>query len=341
MKIEEVIETEEVDIPEVKQNKDLMKNFTHGPIYQEAMNRLTRAWDGAEKRRKAGLKSVDSLTHLWHDDTHTTEMNSRMLEKMFDEMTYEKALNFLQSFNNMMTIDKNNTNGLNLLNSLGSAGGILIDLALLRLEVWNHDHRVLANKMALAITEDDDKKQKKVLTKAEEAEIARNKELIAQLPSPAGVCQLAMNQEPNLADDNPFHLTDFDLTQYKRLSYEDAVKRAEYIVRARKAHPHDNSWSSPSTTFDIVVLKLLEHELRLKAGLEQKPQQKKDEKKETKMAVTKAEGEKEEGLRAKLSEHQEKEVKQQEIKQHQQEKQTVQYAMTADGRIFPVLGKDR
>ena len=134
-KIEEVAIIEERDTPEVRKNKKLMANFNHGPIYQMGMKELHGLWDIEEKRLKSGLKPP-AVDRPFVDGAEGISLgpDASNLNKLYQEMTYENALNLLQSFHNMMTNKENNQDGLKFLNSLGSLGGWAVDLALLRLE---------------------------------------------------------------------------------------------------------------------------------------------------------------------------------------------------------------
>ena len=179
-KIVEVSIAKEIDVPEVRRNKELMANFDHGGrIYTKGMEYLEDCWKLEEERRKVGLPMHP--VKLRFVPSRDERLDSRIpdndtLNKMYEEMTYEKALTLLQSYHNLMTIDKNNKNGLALLSSLGRSLSWSVDLALLRLEQWNHDHRGLANAIALAIVEEDEDKEKQPEVAQKETVKVENKE---------------------------------------------------------------------------------------------------------------------------------------------------------------------
>ena len=177
--VEESIASE-IDTPEVRRNKELMSDFDNsGAIYQMGMKGLQQRWN-AEKN---GIKTKFSVFSLDQEGAGLSVPEPQILNKMFEEMTYEKALNFLQSFRNLMTTDKNNQNRLNLLNSLGRAGMWILDLALLRLEQWNHDHRALANQIALAVVEEPKKNEKRTRDSETQKKLVTHKERTQGLSS--------------------------------------------------------------------------------------------------------------------------------------------------------------
>ncbi|MGN0919571.1 MAG: hypothetical protein ACI4OR_02275 [Alphaproteobacteria bacterium] len=177
-KIEEVVIPVKRDTPEVQRNKELMKNFDHGgAVYQKGMKELNSLWKIEGERLKAGLQPP-SIGRPFVDRAEGISLgtDAATLNKMYQDMTYEKALDLLQSYHEMMTDKKNNQQGLKFLNSLpGNLGGWAVDLALLRLEQYNHEHQALAGRVALAVVDENKKaspkpkkqtKVKSVLTKS-------------------------------------------------------------------------------------------------------------------------------------------------------------------------------
>lgn len=163
-KIEEVAVAVEHDTPEVRRNKELMDNFDHGEaVYRKGKKAFDTMCKVEEMRREAGLAPEPSKVVFTHDENdykYGTMPDPDDLNRMYKDMTYEKALNFLQSYLNMMTDDKNNKNGLNFLNSLPSHFlSVCVSLALLRIEEWNHAHRALAGRVALAVVDEDENKK--------------------------------------------------------------------------------------------------------------------------------------------------------------------------------------
>ena len=276
----------EVDVPEVRRNKELMKNFGTGYIYQKGMESLEVKWHYQEQRRKAGLSArPEDVFFTPEDEDHLHAVpSSDLLNKMYKEMTYKKALAFLQSYHNMMTNDKGNKNGLNLLQSLGRTGEWMVDLALLRLEQWNHDHRGLANAVALGLIEENENEEasaeksmeraqvKHSLTEEDKAEMARNEKWMTEIPRGALFLR-AYNEKDMIGNgENPFNLEGRNLEAFQELSYEEAVKKAEHAMQYMRANPNSkmyiqrNSSKTPEEegyqTMDIVLLRLLEHNIK-------------------------------------------------------------------------------
>ena len=160
-KIEEVVIIEEHDIPEVRRNKELMAKFEHdGDVYQKGKESFDMECQIEELDRKAGLAPKPAKVHFSDDkEDFLIGVSAYGLNKMYEEMTYEDALRLLQTIHTLKTSDKNNKTATNLYSSLGREFGWRIDLALLRIEEWNHAHRALAGRVALAIVDEDENKK--------------------------------------------------------------------------------------------------------------------------------------------------------------------------------------